>query len=165
MGHSEVGRSTSGSITVYAVLGPGELFGELAYLAGVSRQVDAVADEDTVLVRISTLLVDGLLETEPMFARWLLKSLVNQLRLALDRIEGDNHLPAQARMIRVLADLTQRNGLEIAITQQALGELIGVSRVTAGHILHELEALQLLRLEYRRIIVIDPERLAATSQY
>ena len=49
-----------GAVTVYGVLGAGDLFGELAHFAQVPRQVDAVADGDAVLVRIGPALVDRL---------------------------------------------------------------------------------------------------------
>lgn len=150
-----------GGVTVFAVLGPGDLFGELAYFAGVARQVDAVADSAAVLVRIDAPLVDRLLAETPDFARWLLKSLANQLRLALDRIDGEGRLSAEARLAAALAAMVRRDGPRVAVTQQALGELIGVSRVTAGQILRRLAAAGVLRLEYRRILITDPERLAA----
>lgn len=151
----------SGNSTVYAVLGPGDLFGELAHFTGLSRQVDAIADSQATLVRIDGVLIDRLLATTPEFARWLLKSLANQLRHALDGIEGDRHSSAHTRLIRTLADMTRRTGPRIQITQQALGDLIGTSRITTGSLLRELERDGILSLEYRQIIVTDVARLTA----
>ncbi len=151
----------SGNSTVYAVLGPGDLFGELAHFAGLRRQVDAIADSQATLVRIDGVLIDRLLATTPEFARWLLKSLANQLRHALDRIEGDRQTSAHTRLVRTLADMTRRTGPRIQITQQALGDLIGTSRITTGSLLRELERDGILSLEYRQIIVTDVARLTA----
>ena len=53
-----------GDITVFGIMGAGDLFGEMAHFAGVPRQVDAVADEDVVLLRIEASLIDRLLDTE-----------------------------------------------------------------------------------------------------
>ncbi|MBS0481312.1 MAG: Crp/Fnr family transcriptional regulator [Proteobacteria bacterium] len=147
--------AADGSVTVFAILGAGDLFGELAYFAGVSRQVDAIADEDAVLVRIGGTLIERLLTHEPNFARWLLKSLANQMRLALDRIERDRSLSAELRIARALADMTRRDGPVLSLTQQALAELVGVSRVTTGQVLRGLSAAGLVRQQYRRIVVID----------
>lgn len=150
-----------GNVTVFGVLGPNDLFGELAYFAGLSRQVDAIAEANTTLVRIDVPLIERLLASEPEFAQWLLKSLSNQLRAALDRIEEDRQLSAEQRMVRLLADMARRDGATLTTSQQALGELIGVSRITAGQVLRRLEASGLITLDYRRITVPDPGKLAA----
>ena len=90
--------AADGDVTVFGVLGAGDLFGELAYFAGTRRQVDAVADEASRLVRIGPALIERLLASEPEFARWLLKSLSNQLRAAIDQIDGERQLSAEQGM-------------------------------------------------------------------
>lgn len=149
-----------GNVTVFGVLGPNDLFGELAYFAGVSRQADALAESDAKLVRIGAPLIERLLATEPEFAHWLLKSLSNQLRVALDRIEEDRQLPAEQRMVRLLTEMARRDDKAIAVSQQTLGEWIGVSRITAGQVLRSLARRGLIRLDYRRVTIPDPDRLA-----
>lgn len=148
-----------GNVTIFGVLGSGDLFGELAYFAGVARQVDAIADGKASLVRISAPLIERLLANQPEFARWLLKSLSNQLRTALDQIEGERQLSAQQRIVRRLLEMVRREGPTLAISQQQLGELIGVSRITSGQVLRRLAQNELISLEYSRIIVRDPEKL------
>jgi len=151
-----------GELTVYAVLGAGVLFGELAYFAGVPRQVDAVAESEATLVRIGPAQIDHLLESRPDFARWLLRSLAGQLRAALNRIEGDRNLSAEERLARALAAMADSQGSEIATTQQHLADLIGVSRITAGQVLAKLETDGLIKRSYRRIAVLD--RAALTQR-
>lgn len=150
-----------GDVTVYAVLGPGDLFGELALFAGVPRQVDAVAESAATMVEISPARIDGLLESEPDFARWLLRSLATQLRLALDRIEGDRSLPAETRLARALSDIAAREGPQIVITQQQLADFVSISRVTAGQVLAKFAAERLIVRGYGRIEVRNPAALVA----
>ena len=157
--------TADGDVTVFGVLGSGDLFGELAYFAGVRRQVDVVADEAATLVRINAVLIERLLASEPEFARWLLKSISNQLRAAIDQIDGERQLSAQQRLIRLLVDMTRREGAELEISQQKLGELIGVSRVTSGQILRRLRQQGLISLKYGRISVRDQSRLAAAAAH
>jgi len=154
---------SDGNVTVFAMLDPGDLFGELACFAGVSRQVDAVADGETTLVWISKAQADRLLESEPQFARWLLHSLAEQLRSALNRIEGDRRLSAEDRMARLLANRARRDGPRIAATQQHLADLLGVSRVTAGQSLSRLADAGLIALGYRHLQVIDLAGLRARA--
>jgi CRP/FNR family cyclic AMP-dependent transcriptional regulator len=148
-----------GGVTIFAVLGPGDLFGELAHFTGVARQVDVVAETDVTMIRVDTSAINALLDAEPAFARWLLKSLAHQLRSALDRIDGDRTLSAEDRVKRLLKDMVTRDGPELHITQEALANYVGVSRVTMGAILNRLSRAGLIRLGYRQIYVTNPDAL------
>lgn len=152
-----------GGVTVFAVLGAGDLFGELAHFAGTARQVDAVAEEQALLVRVGALQVDRLLAREPHFARALLASLSNQLRLALDQIDRDRTLNAEARIARLLLDLAERDGSELPVTQQSLADRAGLSRVTTGQVLTRLEQAGAIRRGYRRIVVANDHSLRACA--
>lgn len=152
-----------GGLTVFAVLGSGDLFGELAHFADTPRQVDAVAETPATLIRIGAAQVDQLLDSEPHFARALLASLANQLRRALDQIDRDRRLTAAARIAGLLLDLTGQDGAVLAVTQQALADRAGVSRVTAGQVLAQLEQAGTIRRGYRQIRVTDLAQLAALA--
>jgi CRP-like cAMP-binding protein len=149
-----------GDVTVYDILGRGELFGELAHFAGVVRQVDVVAETGATLLKIDAEAIDQLLNTEPEFARWLLRSLANQLRLALDRIDSVRNLSAEARLARALIDMVKRDGPELKTTQEALANFVGVSRVTVGQILSKFARAGYIRRGYRRIVVTQANELA-----
>jgi CRP/FNR family cyclic AMP-dependent transcriptional regulator len=148
-----------GGVTIFAVLGPGDLFGELAHFTGASRQVDVVAETDVVMVRVDTAAINTLLDAEPAFARWLLKSLAHQLRTALDRINGDRALSAEDRVKRALKDMVARDGPDLHATQEALANYVGVSRVTMGAILNRLARAGLIQIGYRKIFVANATAL------
>lgn len=148
-----------GGITIFAVLGPGDLFGELAHFTGVKRQVDVVAETDVAMVRVDTAAINSLLSMEPAFARWLLKSLAHQLRTALDRIDRHRTLSAEDRVKRLLKDMVARDGPELHTTQEALANYIGVSRVCMGTILNRLSRAGVIRLGYRKIYLLNPDAL------
>lgn len=164
-GEITIGRfSADGNLTVFAVLGAGDLVGDLACLSAVPRQVDAFAEEDAVLFWVDQQTVEQLLATEPHFSRWLLRSLATQLRAALDRVESKRTLSAKTRLARFIADLAHRDGPVIKVTHQALADFMGVSRVTIGDILSKLAAQGVLAIGYRQIEVIDEQKLHAVSQ-
>ncbi|WP_341711465.1 Crp/Fnr family transcriptional regulator [Erythrobacter sp.] len=152
-----------GERTLFAVLGPGDLIGELACFAGLTQQVHAITEGEASLVWIDMAQVDRLLADGPHFAKWMLSALANKLRTALDRVEGDHNLPAQARIARVLADVAKREGPELEITQQQLADYVGVSRVTAGQVLARFAADGLVERRYGRLRVIQAEALAGYS--
>lgn len=153
-----------GDATVFAVLGSSDLFGELAHFAQVPRQVDALAESEAVLIRIDATLVERLLASEPAFARLLLRSLANQLRGALDRIDNDRTVTAEARIARALAEMARREGSELALTQQSLADYVGVSRVTAGQVLRKLARMSLISVGYRHLVVRDFAALATLGR-
>jgi CRP-like cAMP-binding protein len=149
----------SGTVTIFGVVGPNDLFGELAHFGGVVRQVDVVAETDVAMVHVDTKAINALLDAEPAFARWLLKSLAHQLRAALDRIDADRNLSAEDRTVRVLKEMISRDGSELRITQEALANHLGISRVTVGAVLNKLASAGLVRLAYRKIYVPNPDAL------
>lgn len=152
-----------GERTLFAVLGPGDLIGEVACFAGVTQQVDAITEGNASLVWIEMTQVDRLMAEKPHVARWLLGTLANKLRSALDRVEGDQSLSAQSRIARVLADLAAREGPELNLTQQQLADHVGVSRVTTGQVLARLAQEGAVERSYGSLRVLSVERLTAYS--
>lgn len=152
-----------GERILYAVLGAGDLIGELACFANLSQQMNAIAEGDVELVWIEASQIDELLAKEPDFARWMLNSMAKKLRAALDRIEGDYSLSAKARIARVLVDLAGQEGRDLEITQQQLADFVGVSRVTVGQILSRFAGEGLIERQYGAIAVRNSEGLAKHS--
>lgn len=149
-----------GGMTVYGVLGAGDLFGELAYFADIPRQVDAFAETDARLVWVDRQLCDDLLERDPGFARLLLSSLANQLRVALNQVEARRLLGPRQRLASFLVEQDARSSGSIAISQQEIADLIGVSRVTIGTLLREFRQRGLIASGYRAMHVLDAAELS-----
>ena len=118
-----------------------------------------MAETDVSMVHVNARAISTLLDAEPDFARWLLKSLAHQLRTALDRIDSDRTMLAEGRVVRLLKDMVSRDGPELHTTQEALANYVGISRVTMGAILNKLAQAGLVRLSYRKIYVPNPDAL------
>lgn len=157
--------AADGGVTVFSELGAGDLFGELAHFAGTARQVDAVAEKPSVLIRVGARQIDHLVATEPDFAVALLVSLAHQLRQALDQIDRDRRLTADARIARLLLDLADRGGMEIAITQQSLADRAGLSRVTVGQVLAKFGEAGAVQRRYRRVVICNLAALKAWAAF
>lgn len=155
--------AADGGVTVFGELGAGDLFGELAHFAGMARQADAVAEKPSVLIRVDARQIDHLLATEPDFARALLVSLAHQLCQTLDLIDRDRNLAAEARIARLLLDLAEREGMEIAATQQSLAGRAGLSRVTVGQVLAKFERAGAVQRHYRRVVICNLAALKACA--
>ena len=67
------------------------------------------------------------------------------------------------RLLRMLLNLMREGewGLEVALSHRDLAHLIGSTRETVTKILGELAQEGLVELGYRKVVVRDPEGLAA----
>ena len=160
-GHVLVGRyAEDGGFTAFAVLGPGDLFGELAFFTGVPRQADALASGQARLVAIDRALLRRLMAADVGWAELLLRSLGRQLAGALDIIDAERRLGSADRLLRLLrmmavdADAEADGGTSVRATQQQLADLLGVSRVTLGAALRDLTARGLVATGYGRIRLV-----------
>lgn len=160
-GHVLVGRyAEDGGFTAFAVLGPGDLFGELAFFTGVPRQADALASGPARLVAIDRPLLRRLMAADVGWAELLLRSLGRQLAGALDIIDAERRLGSADRLLRLLrmmavdADAEADEGTSVRATQQQLADLLGVSRVTLGAALRDLTARGLVETGYGRIRLV-----------
>ena len=160
-GHVLVGRyAEDGGFTAFAVLGPGDLFGELAFFTGVPRQADAFASGPARLVAIDRPLLRRLMAADVGWAELLLRSLGRQLAGALDIIDAERRLGSADRLLRLLGMMAADgdDGATVRATQQQLADLLGVSRVTLGAALRELTARGLVETGYGQIRLMPQER-------
>ncbi|MGX5712418.1 MAG: hypothetical protein BGO58_05265 [Sphingopyxis sp. 65-8] len=158
-GHVLVGRyAEDGAFTAFAVLGPGDIFGELAFFTGLERQVDAIASGPARLVAIDRTVLRALMTADIGWAELLLRSLGRQLAVSLDIIDAERRLPVAERLARLLAAMAAdaADGMTVRATQQQLADLLGVSRVTLGAALRDLAARGTIERGYRHVRVLPP---------
>lgn len=157
--------SPSGKAMTFAGIGPGGWFGEGSVLKNEARKYDCVALRDTTMALMQRSTFDWLFQTSVGFNRFLVHQLNERMGQFIATIECDRiHDPA-ARVARNIAWLLNpvlypRASPHIAITQEELGLLAGVSRQVANRCLLQLEADGLLRLERGGIHVRDAEALS-----
>lgn len=155
--------SEGGERLTLNMLGPGDLFGEIALLDGQTRTANAVAAEDCelfVLRRPDFLLF---MEREPRIAIRLIELLCQRLRWMNERMEEVALLPLHCRMARRLAGLALDFGTELHITQGELSEFVGGARESVSRQLQKWRRAGIVELRRGRIIIINSERLAAEA--
>lgn len=162
-GHMKIGTlSENGQEVLLAIIGPGEIFGDVGAIQGTPRTTFAQALDNALLCEMHRKDFESLLATCPEVSLHLLKSLSSRLRKAeaqlLSLICKDVSTRVREALIELI-EVESKPPIRIGITQQDLANLIGASRQKTWQALKELEDLGVLRLRYRSILVTAPHKL------
>jgi CRP/FNR family transcriptional regulator, cyclic AMP receptor protein len=172
-GKIKLGRSGSaGRENLLAVLGPGQMFGELSVFDPGPRSTTATA---VTACELRTLEHDELipwLTGRPEVAQGLLGQLAARLRRANDVVADLVFSDVPGRVAKQLLELAQRfgdkreDGMHVHhdLTQEELAQLVGASRETVNKALADFAARGWLRLDGKSVIILDPERLARRAR-
>lgn len=163
-GHFVVRSQTPlGERAILAVLGPGEMFGELSLLgdedARRSATVAAVEAGETHCVH--RLDFDGLRRSHPETAQVLIAILAGQVRRLSRHLLEALYVPADKRVLRRVAEIAALypDGV-VPLTQEDLASLAGTSRATVNRVLREEAGRGTIELSRGRTTVLDGEELA-----
>lgn len=155
-----------GHEVLHEIIGPGEIFGDTSLILGIPRTTSAQALEASLLCEISRKAFETLLRMYPELAFQLLKSVGVRLKHAEAQLVNVVCHDISLRVRKTLIDLIVKESgslpdrpTKIKITQQDLANLIGASRQKTWQTLKELEDSGVLRLMYRSILVIAPNKL------
>ena len=167
-GHVAVKRSTPlGDVATLLVLGPGDVFGELAVVAPGPRNATVGALDPVETLALHGEVFDDLRLTHPAVDRVLVQALVAEVRRLSARLVEALYVPADKRIYLRLSDLTriftvpgQVGPVLIPLTQEELAQLAGTTRPTANRVLRAAEAAGALKVARGRIEVLDAAAVA-----
>jgi CRP-like cAMP-binding protein len=150
--------AVSGKTATFTGVPAGGWFGEGSLLKGEPRKYDVVALRDTRVAWMPRATFDWLLDTSIGFNRYLLVQLNERLGQFIGMVEFERLLAPEARVARCLAELFNPHlypghAAEVAISQEEIGFLSGVSRQRVNQALQVLERAGLLQVDYGRIRV------------
>lgn len=166
-GRLAVRRTTpAGDAVTFAVLGSGDVFGELAMLSpGTRRTTTVLALEPAVTLSLGFAEFERLRSTHPAVERLLADILAERVRRLSDHLLEALHVPADERIVRRLSALCALYGPEgggrvrIPLTQNEIGDLAGASRPTTNRVLRGLVADGLVLLRRGSVEVQDRAEL------
>ena len=165
-GHAAVRRVTEyGDDTTFAVLGPGDSFGELAMLSeGGRRSASVVALEPVSVLTISRGQLESALGGVSGVQALMVRMLGQQVhRLSAQLVEA-RFVPVRHRVARALLELCDQYAdtgtrISLRITQDDVAGLAGATRPTVNQVLRSLESAGAIELRRGRIEVLDRELL------
>ncbi len=167
-GKIKLGRSSSdGRENLVAILGPGEMFGELSLFDPGPRTMTATAVAETQLMALGNDSLTGLLTGRPEVAKALLAALAQRLRRTNEHLADLVFTDVPGRVAKALLDLAERFGRPVDsgvmvshdLTQEELAQLVGASRETVNKALADFATRGWLKLEARAVLLLDVDRL------
>jgi CRP/FNR family cyclic AMP-dependent transcriptional regulator len=145
---------------VLRVLGPSEMFGEIAALDGGPRSADAIAVTNCRLLLLERRSLLALITSQPAVAIGLIAILCERLRDTTNQIEGLLFHTLSERLASALLSLrSDKTSASINVTQTELGHLTGVTRESVNKKLRAWQAAGLVALQPGRVRIMDAEGL------
>jgi CRP-like cAMP-binding protein len=156
--------SLNGKLTTFTGVPTGGWFGEGSLLKNEPRRYDAIALRDCQVAYLPRSTFLWLLDNNNQFARFLLAQFNERLGQFIGIVEHDRLLGPDGRVAHCLASLYNRTlypGIEdvLNISQEEIGQLVGLSRQRANAALKVLEQAGYLQIEYRGITILSLDGL------
>lgn len=160
-------RSADGRENLLAILGMGEMLGELSLFDPGPRTATATAIADTELVGLAHSDMTEFLKDRPEVGMTMLGALARRLRRTNEALGDLVFTDVPGRVAKALLDLSSRfgkpvdDGVLVAhdLTQEELAQLVGASRETVNKALADFSSRGWIKLEARAVTLLDVERL------
>jgi CRP/FNR family transcriptional regulator, cyclic AMP receptor protein len=157
-----IGRD--GRATTFVAVGTGAWFGEGSVIKRIPRQYEGVALRNSEIAFLPRKVFMSLLDESIGFNRFIISILNERLQQFIGLASRDRLLEPDARVALSLASLfnpvlspgTERT---LAITQDEIAELAGLSRQRTNEALKRLEQRGMLRVERVGITILDLHQL------
>ena len=161
--------SADGRNAILNLIGAGETFGEVAVLDGQARTADAIANTNCEIFIIDRREFLPFVRSQPVLAMKFIELLCTRLRWTSDQVEQVILQNLPGRLASALIRLTEKHkfapgGRTIAVTQQELSEMVGMTRESINKQLRIWATRNWVRLEHGAIVVLKAEPLQALAE-
>jgi len=161
--------SPEGRNAILNLIGPGEVFGDIAVLDGHERTADATANTNCELYVIDRRDFLPFVRSQPALAMKFIELLCGRLRRTSEQVEQLILQDLPGRLASALLGLTGKRALDpesqtIAITQQEISEMVGMTRESINKQLRAWAARNWVRLEHGAIVVLDANSLRELAE-
>jgi CRP-like cAMP-binding protein len=157
-----------GTEAVKAILGTGEIFGELA-LAGEERRQDyaQALDDNTTVCPMSIQDMQELMANNRPLNLKIIKLIGIRIKKLERRIDSLIFKDAKTRIIEFLREMAIEKGKKVGfevmfknyLTHKDIASLTGTSRQTVTTVLNELKEKNLINFDRRRFLIRDLDKL------
>lgn len=160
---------TDGSEKIIAIINPGEIFGEMAYLDEGQRTDYAVTVEPSLICAINKNDLASFIVKNPELNLRLTKLLGLKLRSFSERIEDLIFKDADQRVASFVLRYAEKNGKRVGdqifvkpfLKHQNIGELTACSRQTVNYILTDLRNKGIINFDRSKLVINKVDKLRA----
>jgi CRP-like cAMP-binding protein len=168
--------SAEGDDVVFSILGPGEVFGEVALLGATPRTATVSAIEDCRLLVIDRRDFTSFLRTNPEVSAKLLAVLAIRLKRVSEFVEDTLFLNLPLRLAKKLMSLSRAYGeqtadgirIDLKLSQEEWGDLVGTTRESINKQVRQWTAAEIIRVDDGYMVILNPvelEKLAGAVLY
>jgi CRP/FNR family transcriptional regulator len=167
--------SSDGREKILDILGPGEIFGELAMLDGHPRSATVATVEPTELATISHSDFRQFVATRPEILWKVLGALCERLRKTSAGMLELSSREVPYRLLSALSEIAEKHGqlapdgsclVTLKLGVDDLAAMVGSSRDVISRLLHRFEQDGLIELrKNKQLVVPDPSALARALEY
>ena len=161
--------SADGRSAILNLIGAGEIFGEIAVLDGQARTADATANSNCEIFVIDRREFIPFVKSQPALAMKFIELLCTRLRWTSEQVEQVILQNLPGRLASALLRLTEKDkltpaGRTIAVTQQEISEMVGMTRESINKQLRVWADRKWVRLEHGAIVVLNAEPLQELAE-
>jgi CRP-like cAMP-binding protein len=165
-------RSPDGRENLLAIMGPSDMFGELAVFDPGPRTSSATTITEVRAVSMDRDAVRAWVADRPEVAERVLRVLARRLRRTNNNLADLIFIDGPGRVAKQLLGLAQRFGIQDDgalrvthdLTQEEIAQLAGESRETVNEALADFAHRGWIRLESNSILICDSARLARRAR-
>jgi len=161
--------SNDGKEVLKAILGKGEIFGELALTGEEKRRDFAQAmDENTTICQMTIQDMQEMMADNKSLNFKIFKLIGLRIKKLERRVESLVFKDARTRIVEFLKDMAEEKGQKVGfemmiknhLTHKDIANLTGTSRQTVTTVMNELKEKNLINFDRRRILIRDMEKLS-----
>lgn len=159
--------SDTGKEITKAILGKGEVFGELAIIGEEKRRDFAYAMEDGQVCVVETKDMKSLMRDHSGLSAFFMKVMGSRVLEMESRLESLVFKDSRSRIIEYLVEMITKKGQRVGyewvlrnfITHQEIANLTATSRQTVTTVLNELRSEEIITFNRKRLLVRDLDKL------
>lgn len=159
--------SQDGKEIILEIIHPPDVFGGLAVLRGFPYPANAVAMEDSLIVRISKVNLMKVLDRFPELMYNLIYSLGDRMKESHETAKNIALEKVSSRIAALLLKLAEQTGedtpqgraLGLKLTKQDIAEMVGTTVETSIRTMSKFKKMGLIDEVGGRIVIKDPEGL------